>query len=302
MKGPLCLLAALLVATLVHAPGRAAPPSSVPASAPSATATPKALRRAIEHYQRSEFKEAEALLLRLRARLAGQRSREAQEAHTYLAFVHAAFGRQEQALSAFEKALEIRPSMTLPDASPKIARLFVQARQRWRAKLRALDHDPPRLEHEAQHKVLHGQKLEITASATDRSPIKEVLLNYRVATNRGWTTVKMERTKDGRYIASVPSSVVVRPGVEYYVEAWDELGNGPGLKGSTRAPIRVTVEGGPLAASRPATARPWYKKWWVWAIAAGAAAAAGGTAAAIYLNRDQQARIDIDWPQGELSP
>lgn len=219
-------------------------------------------------------------------------SRVAQETFTYLAFVHAAFGRAEAAVGAFERALGIKSDLRLESLSPKLARLFLQAQERYRAKVRALDHDPPRLLHRpAPGKVRYGQTLRIATRVQDVSPVKEVTLGYRSAGNRGYATLRMEREKDGTFVASIPKTTVLRPAVEYYIEAWDALGNGPGLKGSTRAPIRLLVEGGPLVAVRgPAR---WYQKWWVWAIAAGVVATAAGVSVGAYLAREQTARIAV---------
>jgi hypothetical protein len=140
--------------------------------------------------------------------------------------------------------------------------------------------------------------LPIVARTEDLSKVSRVTLNYRVAGNRGFASLNMEPQR-GRWIASIPARAVTRPGVEYYVEAWDALGNGPGLKGSTAAPIRIAVKGGPL--SRPRSDSRWYRKWWVWALVAGAVATAGGIAAGVYLGREETARLDLRIPS-ELDP
>lgn len=255
----------------------------------------RALQAAIEAYQRSDFASAERQLSALLAKLGEARDRLAQEAHTYMAFVQAAYGRADRAMTSFERALAIKPDLKLPEASPKLTRLFEQARRRWRAKLRALDHDPPRLGHRPPKGPLrYGASVPITVEVRDRSPVKDVTLSYRIAGHRGFASLRMERSGEGRYLATLPTISVVRPGVEYFIEAWDALGNGPGLKGSARAPIRLTVEGGPLARPAKLGPRPWYKRWWVWAIAAGAVAAAAGVSVGAYLGRDQRGRITID--------
>jgi tetratricopeptide (TPR) repeat protein len=253
------------------------------------------LAKAIEHYQRSEFDQAKTILGSLAKQLGNTKNRQAQQVHTYLALVFIAYSEPEKAMSAFARALAINPQLALESPSPKIARIFEQAKRRYRAKVRALDHDPPRLSHVPPKKALYGKRVRLSANVQDLSAIKDVLVSYRISGHRGFASLKMERTKDGRYLATLPKVSVVRPGVEYYIEAWDVLGNGPGLKGSARRPIRITVQGGPL--SRPPKKlgpSPWYKRWWVWAIAAGVVIAAGATVTGVYLGRDRTGRAEID--------
>ncbi len=128
-----------------------------------------------------------------------------------------------------------------------------------------------------------------------------MVLNYRVTGHRGFSSVTMERGPAGRYVGTIPAGSVVRPGVEYFLEAWDTLGNGPGLKGSPGAPIRIQVEGGPL--TRPGERRHtrWYERWWVWAAAAGVRAAGATAVAVVYVSRSETAQIDVRMARG-VSP
>jgi hypothetical protein len=284
------VLGVALVATTLVRPAAQAAPASQPADTPD-----QQLLAAVEHYQRSEFDEARVLLRQILARVGQQRSRTAQEAHTYLAFVLVAFADTDGAVEAFQRALAIRPELTLRVTSPRIVAAFEEARRRYRARIRALDHDPP-LQHHTPlaADVPYGRPLLISDEASDPSGVQRVLLNYRVRGLRGFSSVTMERDVRGRFVATIPASAVVRPGVEYYLEAWDTLGNGPGLKGSSAAPIFVAVRGGPLAAPARSAARPpWYKRWWVWAATAGVVAAAGAVGAAVYFTRSETARFDV---------
>jgi len=250
------------------------------------------LARAIQHYQRSEFEQARDLLQEILGYVGDERSRTAQEAQTYLAFVHVAFGETEAAVAAFEKALAINPELRLSAPAPRIAKAFEQARRRFRAAVRALDHDPPRLTHTPPTGARYGQPVAVTVEAADPSGVKRVVLNYRIAGNRGFSSVTCEQDGQGRHVATIPTVAVMRPGIEYFLEAWDNLGNGPGLKGSAAAPIKIEVEGGPRAAQGRGPT-PWYKRWWVWAVASGVAVAAGGIGVAAYLTRDETARINV---------
>jgi len=257
------------------------------------------LLQAIALYQRSEFHKARRLLQEILGYVSQERTRLAQEAYTYLAFVHVAYGETEEAVSAFEKALSINPELPLPVDAPKIKQAFQQARLRYREKIRALDHDPPLLRHLPPEGGRYGRSLRVEAVAVDPSGVKRLVLHYRQAGNRGFSSVIMEQRTAGRFVATVPPFQVRRPAVEYYLAAWDTLGNGPGLKGSDRAPISIPVAGGPAAPKKPQE-KPWYKSWWVWTAVAGAAAITGGIAAGVYYSRDKTSRSDFDFQKVDI--
>jgi hypothetical protein len=257
------------------------------------------LLQAVQHYQQSEFDRARRLLDEILGYIGDEKTKAAQRAHQYMAFVHVAYGETDRAVAAFERALEIDPEMRLASPAPKIAAAFAQAQRRYRARVRAMDHDPPVIGHTPPAKLAkYGRTITITADARDVSGIKQLVLSYRVAGNRGFSKVIFERDARGRYVATIPALAVVRPGVQYFVEAWDRLGNGPGLKGSARAPITIKVKGGPAARAEAAAPDPWYKRWWVWAVVAGVVATAGGISAAAYLSREETASFNVRFPEG----
>jgi tetratricopeptide (TPR) repeat protein len=292
------LTPSLALVLLAQAPTvQAETPQPAPASAPSAVSQPASvvqarLSRAVAWYQRSEFSRARHLLEQLAKQVRDDRSRQAQQVYTYLAFVQIAFGETERAVETFERALSLRAGLELADVSPKIARVFAQARRRYRAKVRALDHDAPRLRHDPVATASYGDTMLVEVEVKDVVPVERVSLFYRRQGTRGYGSVSMERRAAGQYVASIPGFAVAAPAVEYYIAAWDAIGNGPGLKGSAQAPISVTVSGGPPAPGK-AGPKPWYTNWWVWAVVATTALAAGGVAAGVYLGRDERARIDL---------
>lgn len=276
-------------------------PRPTPTDAAAPASPRETLLAAIAHYQRSEFDLAKQLLVDLVAVEEKRRSRVCMEALLYLGFVHVAYGEREAAQALFQRALTLDPELGLPVRSPGIDAVFDQARRRFEARRRAMDHDPPRLKHTPAAKAPHGKPITIALQAMDPSKVKRVTLNHRLTGNRGFSSVNMEREvgRGGRYVATIPGMSVARPGVEYYISAWDTLNNGPGLKGSPSAPIKIKVVGGPLRqADQP---RSWYQKWWVWASVAGVVAVAGGTALGVYLNRDEVGRINTQIPS-ELDP
>jgi tetratricopeptide (TPR) repeat protein len=309
-----CVSLLVPVAPAVASPDSGSPPASAPSGADAAPpdaaadeAAPQSevrvvrlrdlLRQAVQHYQRSEFKQALTLLDQILGYVKTERSRVAQQTWTYLAFVKVAYGETDQAVAAFERALAIEPSMSLTAPPPKISTAFEQAQRRYQARVRALDHDPPDIDHVAvAGKKPHGAAVAVRAKVHDVSGVRQVRLNYRIAGSRGYATLRAEQESDGEFVATIPAPAVVRPGVEYYLEAWDTLGNGPALKGSAALPIEIEVEGGPTAAAKQE--RAWYQKWWVWAAISGVAVAAGGIGAAAYLTRDETARVNVRVPDG----
>ncbi len=301
----LCLfLPALLWSGLSLAgPDAGIPDQHAPPDATSGPTTPEErLVQAIGLYQKSEFEQAKLLLDQVLANptVGGQSTRTALEAYLYLGFVRVAYGEKEAAQRAFQQALDVDAELTLPVRSPKVDAIFQQARGRFLARRRATDHDPPRLKHTPPGGGKYGTALAFSVQALDLSGVKRVILNYRLAGNRGFSSVNMEADGKGGYLATIPGMSVSRPGVEYYVAAWDKLNNGPGLKGSAGAPIRIKVKGGPLRKNDDQPRR-WYQKWWVWATVAGVVAAAGGVALGVYLNRDEMGRIDARLPT-DLDP
>lgn len=293
-----CVVLLLVVSWRSSVCARPAEPGALDGAQPATSAggTPSAetlLLRAVAHYQRSEFDEARRLLLQILRSVGGERIRTVQEAYTYLAFVHVAFEETEAAVQAFERALAIQPDLTLSSPAPRIVAALDQARQRYRARVRALDHDPPQQSHAPVARAAYARAITVEDQVSDLSGVRRVVLNYRVAGHRGFSSVTMERGRAGHYVGTIPASSVVRPGVEYFLEAWDALGNGPGLKGSPGAPILVQVEGGPVARLGPTRRSRWYERWWVWATAAGVLAAGATAVAVVYVSRSETAQLDF---------
>lgn len=146
-----------------------------------------------------------------------------------------------------------------------------------------------------------GKPLTIDASITDNAEVLEAILFYRPLGASEYASVPMDSLGQRRYRATIPAGQVTEPGVEYYIQASDKAGNMV-MRGFAFSPLMVTVApllpgqemeqagGTPeivptespterLAMKTEAGAKPWYKKWWVWAVAGGVvltAAVAGG--------------------------
>jgi len=289
-------------AELWAAPQNQGQPASQPTTVGAASAEDplaKRLARAIDLYRDSEFDRALTMLRALAKEMGQQRSRHAQEVYTYLACTYVALGRQNLAIIEFERALNIRPDLKPPFSAPKILQAFEQAKNRYQAKVRALDHDAPKLEHQALKNAKFGSGIPIKVHATDLSGIAELRCRYRISGNRGFSSIKLEETQKGNFIATIPTIAVVRPGIEYYIEAWDTVGNGPAVKGSSRAPIKVSVTGGPLPGATAKTDSI-ARKWWFWVAIAGTAVVAASVAGGIYATRSKSVALQLDIPTSDL--
>jgi len=73
-----------------------------------------------------------------------------------------------------------------------------------------------------------GRPVTITATVTDNVQVGDVSLHYRIAGQGAFELVSMVETGEGEvrpYYGSIPESVVIPPGVEYYIKAIDNSSN-----------------------------------------------------------------------------
>jgi hypothetical protein len=121
--------------------------------------------------------------------------------------------------------------------------------------VRAEDTAAPLIEHKPVTSTERGAKyVEIFARITDQSKFfPQVFYRYGSGSFEKPLDMKPVKGKKDEYGAAVP---VKGDLVEYYIEAYDEYGNGPGRAGDPEKPYRVdtTGEGGAVAAAPPAPA------------------------------------------------
>lgn len=159
----------------------------------------------------------------------------------------------------------------------------------------AQDGEPPAIEHTAKPSTPTGQGLVIEAQMRDPSGIFAPTVYVRtVGVDRSFVSIAMQAVGPELYRAEVPASRV-RGRIQYFIEAFDEMGNGPARVGSPDAPLEVeAVEPPPLpkvetlppkAAVRaePPEAKDEddggiLSTWWFWTLVG--VAAAGGAAGA----------------------
>jgi hypothetical protein len=164
-----------------------------------------------------------------------------------------------------------------------------------------LDQSSPVIQHEPQRQAAPvGKAFKIDATIRDTVGIKDATVYYRKSGETKYQEIKMESQGNNLYSATIPKEAVNEPGLEYYIQVSDEAGNIV-MNGLSFSPLTVTVTQGAISpelgkplvltpspeerltmkTAAPAVEEetPWYKKWWIWAIAGAVvigAAAAGG--------------------------
>ncbi len=110
----------------------------------------------------------------------------------------------------------------------------------------ARDRKAPEIKHKAVHQAFRGQPLKIKAKITDRSGLFEPTLYYR--TGHSGTFKRLPLELQGKlYQASIPASDLSGKSVEYFIESYDQQGNGPARFASPNKPIKVIIKAPPAS-------------------------------------------------------
>jgi hypothetical protein len=109
------------------------------------------------------------------------------------------------------------------------------------------DNEPPVLTHTPVTTAKRGKPLTITAHAIDPSGVfgPFVYLRKKGLPGSEYIPMRMAESKTGaagEYALDVPAALVSVDALEYYIEAWDNAGNGPARAGSPESPLPVKVE------------------------------------------------------------
>lgn len=96
------------------------------------------------------------------------------------------------------------------------------------------DTTPPVIVHEPVVEAVVGQPTTFTATITDASGVFAPMLSYREEGAASHSSEDLVEA-DGAYSVTL----TLRPPFEYWIEAYDELGNGPGRSGDPRTPHKV---------------------------------------------------------------
>jgi hypothetical protein len=132
---------------------------------------------------------------------------------------------------------------------------------------------PPLVKHRPPAKTRAGEEFELAAEITDPNAIFSPTLYWRVAGAPEFTPTPLKQKDIQTYAAAVPPQ---EPGeLQYFIEAFDALGNGPARDGTPSYPHTVTVEAMAFTARKPPkpAPAPEPERLWTW-VAAGAGAVA----------------------------
>jgi hypothetical protein len=187
------------------------------------------------------------------------------------------------------------------------------------------DTEPPVIVHTPIAHAVEGETLEVRARITDPGGVFAPAVYFRARGESEYASVPMELQGE-EHRALIPGARVKGP-LEYFIEAFDELGNGPARKGRPEVPLPVTVaarrialpetpdielprvrerpppDPGAVVMARPLTrdTPPVEERggvlgaWWFWALVVGVGAAAGA-AVAVSLSTPDAVTVEVGGP------
>jgi len=220
-----------------------------------------------------DFHVDEALAHLDRARAKGPLEYEEQlRLYEQLGIAYSYLGREDEAMRAFDTLLTLAPGYLLPyTLSPKATFVFERARKL--AKTRAttaIDVSWPR-----RLKVNDAVPLDVEVVADPKSFLARAVLHVRRAGTADFGEIGIDLepgTKSKRVVLPALASTSAES-LELFVTGFDAAGNEVLRWSSPTRPREI-----PLGYT-PST--PWFRRWWVWAIAGGVVAS--GTGAAVFL-------------------
>ncbi len=163
----------------------------------------------------------------------------------------------------------------------------------------APDTAAPRVLHAVVQKGVIGQNIEVRVQFQDQSEIFEPKLYFRRVGELEYAAIDLVQGARGEWIGTIPATFVTRD-IEYFLEAFDIMGNGPGRNGSPEKPhltkivthlspseqqprnVQQPVSGQPQRYQQPAVVEaapppvPVYKAWWFWTVLIGGGGAIAG--------------------------
>jgi len=103
----------------------------------------------------------------------------------------------------------------------------------------AMDTLMPRIVHEACTEFEKGKLFDVLARFEDESQLFDPKVIYRTRSDSHWKHAAFTKDADTENFRATIKSRELRGPLEYFIEVFDEYGNGPARMGSPDAPIRV---------------------------------------------------------------
>ncbi len=104
----------------------------------------------------------------------------------------------------------------------------------------APDTTAPRVLHAVVAKGVIGQNLDLKVEFQDQSDIFEPKLYFRRVGELEYNAIDLLQAAKGAWVGTIPATFVTRD-IEYFLEAFDIMGNGPGRNGSPEKPHLVKI-------------------------------------------------------------
>ena len=99
---------------------------------------------------------------------------------------------------------------------------------------------PPAISHSTVSKATKGQSVEIAAKLVGDTGVSHAKVFFRKVGEKEFKELPMGDIGGDNYTATMPASMVTVD-LEYYLEAFDRHGNGPGRSGGPQVPYTITV-------------------------------------------------------------
>jgi tetratricopeptide (TPR) repeat protein len=185
------------------------------------------------------------------------------EAYLLRGRVAAGTGDPLAALGHFKRALELRPSLEIPDPKGQEAAALETARKSAGAGLRLVQSPP------GEAAPNQPARIDIKVEGDSENLVAALELGYRAADTGAFLTT---RAKPPATLAVPAPTMSAGARIDYYVRALDEHGGVVAESGTPTLPFRLQVAVPIEARHEPPR---WYNKWWVWTLVGAAAVGAG---------------------------
>ncbi len=118
---------------------------------------------------------------------------------------------------------------------------------------------PPAITHAAVTEALRGKPVEINARLAGETGVQGAAVMFRRSGEKDYRKLPMGNIGGDDYTATIPASMTTTD-VEYFVEAYDQYGNGPARSGSPNVPYAMHVSDPALPAVAAAPQQPVHKR------------------------------------------